>query len=297
MTTPVSDSPHPTRGSGLTAADVRIGYDGVPAVEGVDLAMRPGEVTALVGPNGSGKSTLLRALARLHPLTAGSVAFGDGTDLTDLPSRALATRLTMLTQMRPTPQGVRVRDAVALGRHPHRGRFRAGDPGGAEVIARAMRLTGVDAIAGAAVDELSGGQLQRVWLASCLAQDTEVLLLDEPTNHLDMKYQVELLELLSALAHDHGVCVGVVLHDLNHAAAIADRVALLSAGSIAAEGTAREVLRPDLLSQVYDIDVTTGYDEDHDLVIVRARPPRVRRPGAAAPEAPPGERAPAEARP
>ncbi len=253
-----------------------VGYDGTPVCHSIDLELKPGQVTALVGPNGSGKSTLLRAIAKLHPVTSGTAAFGDGTPIDSLASRELAKRLTMLTQMRPTPQGVRVRDAVALGRHPYRGRWRNADAEGAAVVARAMRLTGVDTIADSPVDALSGGQLQRVWLASCLAQDTEVLLLDEPTNHLDMKYQVELLELLYSLAHDHGVCVGVVLHDLNHAAAIADVVAIMSQGSIAGVGTPRGVLRSDLLSQVYDIAVTCDYDADTDLVTVRSRPPRLR---------------------
>lgn len=225
----------------------------------------------------------MRGLARLQPLSAGSVTFSDGTDAAALPSRQLARRLTMLAQSRPVPQGLPVRAAVALGRHPHQGRIRTGDPDGAAVVERAMALTGVTAVADSPVDELSGGQLQRVWLASCLAQNTEVLLLDEPTNHLDLKYQVELLELLHSLAHDHGVCIGVVLHDLNHAAAVADRIVLLSAGRIAAAGTPAEVLDGQVLSTVYGIDITTDYSRASERIEVRPRPPR--RSGAARPSA------------
>ena len=105
-------------------------------------------------------------------------------------------------------------------------------------IARAMDLTGVTAMADRPVDELSGGERQRVWLASCLAQDTGVLLLDEPTNHLDLRYQAELLDLVEDLAHDHGVAVGVVLHDLNQAASVADHVVLLDGGRVVAAGSA-----------------------------------------------------------
>ena len=100
-----------------------------------------------------------------------------------------------------------------------------------------MDVTGVDAMADRAVDELSGGELQRVWLATCLAQDTGVLLLDEPTTFLDLRYQVEILDLVRDLADEHGVAVGVVLHDLNQAAAVADQVVLLTAGGCAPPAT------------------------------------------------------------
>jgi len=138
-------------------------------------------VAALVGPNGSGKSTLLRGLARLHHLDAGLLRLGDGRDAYALLPRAFAREVTMLAQNRPTPSGLAVRDVVGFGRHPYRARLGGGGPGGAAAVDRSMRLTGVADIADRAVDELSGGQLQRVWLACCLAQATGVLLLDEPT--------------------------------------------------------------------------------------------------------------------
>lgn len=243
-------------------------------VRDASIELHPGTVTAFVGPNGSGKSTLLRGLAHLHRAAAGDIAFTDGTRLDELPSRTLAQRVTLLSQSRPTPHGVLVRDAVALGRHPYRGRLRVGDPEGAAVVERSMRLTGVHTLAEQTVDALSGGQLQRVWLASCLAQDTDVLLLDEPTNHLDLTYQVELLELLHSLAHSHGVCIGVVLHDLNHAAEIADHIVLLADGEIAARGAPADVLTSELLSDVYGIEITAAADPVRGVVEVRARPPR-----------------------
>jgi iron-chelate-transporting ATPase len=120
-------------------------------------------------------------------------------------------------------------------------------------------------LAGRGVDQLSGGQLQRVWLASCLAQDTGVLLLDEPTTYLDLRYQVELLDLVRELADDRRIAVGVVLHDLDQAAALADRIVVLSEGRIVAEGEPAAVLTPRLLSDVWgiridvDTDPTTGH--------------------------------------
>lgn len=264
--------------SGLAIADVSVGYGQTRVVNEASLRLQPGQVTALVGPNGSGKSTLLRAVAALHPIESGEVRFDTGESTGELQSKQLAKRLTMLTQMRPTPQGVRVRNVVALGRHPYRGRFGGGDTEGNALVDRAMRLTGVDSLSETPVNELSGGQMQRVWLAMCLAQDTEVLLLDEPTNHLDIKYQVELLELLYSLAHDHGVCVGVVLHDLNQAATVADTVAVLSAGRIVGLGHPTDVLISELLSEVYDIEITCAVDPITGLMTVRGRPPRMCQP-------------------
>ncbi|KON72357.1 hypothetical protein M768_15405 [Cellulosimicrobium cellulans F16] len=224
-------------------------------MHGAALELAPGAVTALIGPNGSGKSTLLRSLARLHRPDAGTVALDDAPDALALHPKDFARRVTLLSQSRPTPSGVSVRDVVAYGRHPYRGRFRSNDPDGPRAIAHAMDVTGITAMADRGVDELSGGELQRVWLATCLAQDTQVLLLDEPTTYLDLRYQVELLDLVRDLATEHGVAVGVVLHDLNQAAAVADRVVLLHAGVVRATGPADAVLTSELLTEVYGIHV------------------------------------------
>jgi iron complex transport system ATP-binding protein len=168
--------------------------------------------------------------------------------------------VTLLSQSRPVPNGLGVRDVVEFGRHPYRGRWRAADPDGADAVERAMLLTGIRDLAERGVDELSGGQLQRVWLASCLAQHTTTLLLDEPTNHLDLRYQVEILDLVHELARDHGVAIGLVLHDLDQAAAIADRVVVLCDGRVVADGSAHDALRAELLSEVYGIRIEVDTD-------------------------------------
>ena len=245
----------------LTGADLTLDYDGRTVVHGAGIVLPAGRVVALVGPNGSGKSTLLRALARLHPPKSGTVRLPDADALVMRP-KDFARRVTLLTQSRPTPGGVRVRDVVAYGRHPYRGRFGSGDAGGHEVVARAMALTGVDAMAERPVDELSGGELQRVWLATCLAQDTSVVLLDEPTTFLDLRYQMEILDTVRELADDHGVAIGVVLHDLDQAAAVADHVVLLSKGEVRASGAPADVLTADLLSEVYGLRIDVHVDDD-----------------------------------
>ncbi|MBQ0902147.1 ABC transporter ATP-binding protein [Micromonospora sp. U21] len=253
----------------LSGVDLRLGYHGVTVVHGATIGLRRGAVTALVGPNGSGKSTLLRALARLHPIEAGTVHLADGDAAASLPAREFARRVTLLTQSRPVPSGVTVRDVVGYGRHPYRGRWRAEDPNGPVAIARAMDVTGVTAMADRPVDELSGGELQRVWLSTCLAQDTPVLLLDEPTTFLDLRYQVEILDLVRDLADDHGVAVGVVLHDLNQAAAVADEVVLLHNGRVRATGTPTAVFTENALTETYGIRIEVTADPFTGLVTTR----------------------------
>ena len=272
----------PLNTTAMAAADVSIGYGGDPVVTGASVELAAGRVTALVGPNGSGKSTLLRGMARLQRLSAGRVTLGGGTagtstggtstdttgtstgtgptDAGALSAREFARRVTLLAQSRPTPAGITVRDAVEFGRHPHRQGWRGSDPHGRAAVDRALALAGIADLEGHDVDALSGGQVQRVWFASALAQDTGVLLLDEPTNHLDLRYQVEVLELMRSLADVHGVAVGVVLHDLEQAAAVADRVLVLSAGRVVADGPPEQAMTSALLSEVYDIDIEVRAD-------------------------------------
>ena len=152
-----------------------------------------------------------------------------------------------------------MRDVVAFGRHPHRRRFAPLTDADHAAIDRAMDITGVAGMARRGVDQLSGGEVQRVWLATCLAQETGVVLLDEPTNHLDQRYQVETLDLVRDLAEEHGTAVGIVLHDLDHAASVADAVVLLHQGRVLAAGPPVQVLTAEHLSLAYGlpIDVTT----------------------------------------
>ena len=262
-------------GSALAARGITVAYGDTAVVHGADLEIRPGCVTVLVGPNGSGKSTLLRTMARLQAARSGSLALVEEeaeseTDALDLSLRRFARRVALLTQGRPTPGGLSVRDVVEFGRYPHRGRFGGADPEGRAAVDRALDLTGLGDLATRGVDQLSGGQLQRVWLASCLAQETGVLLLDEPTTYLDLRYQVELLDLVRDLADDASIAVGVVLHDLDQAAALADTVALLSDGRIVKTGTPSEVLTPDLLTEVYGIPVEVHADPTTGSLRTRA---------------------------
>ncbi|MEU1820460.1 ABC transporter ATP-binding protein [Streptomyces roseifaciens] len=248
------------RGHELSATGVTVAYEGADVVHDASLTLRPGEVTVLVGPNGSGKSTLLRTIARLQrPRTATLVIDAD-TDGLALSPREFSRRVALLTQGRPAPSGLTVRDVVEFGRYPYRGRWGRTDPDGREAVDRALALTGVAELAERGAEHLSGGQLQRVWLAGCLAQETGVLLLDEPTTYLDLRYQIELLDLMRDLADEHGIAVGAVLHDLDQAAAVADRIVLLRAGRVIADGDPEDVLTPERLTDTYGIRIEVDTD-------------------------------------
>ncbi|MFJ7062833.1 ABC transporter ATP-binding protein [Streptomyces griseobrunneus] len=260
---------------GLDARDLTVAYDRTDVVHGADLRLPGGRVTALIGPNGSGKSTLLRAVARLHKARTGTVTVSAPDDAEPVDALALsrndfARRITLLAQSRNAPAGLSVRDVVGFGRHPYRGRLRGSDPDGARSIDHALAVTNLTDFADRGVESLSGGQLQRVWFACCLAQDTDVLLLDEPTTYLDLRYQVEILDLVRDLADTHGVTVGVVLHDLDQAAAVADQVVLLSSGRITAAGTPAEVYDSERLTQTYGIRIDVEPDPSTGIPRTRA---------------------------
>ncbi|MEU9262321.1 ABC transporter ATP-binding protein [Streptomyces sp. NPDC048212] len=270
FTSPFWQTDRPAAGTAAPAAalhghDLVLRYGGRPVVHGVSIALEPGRATALVGPNGSGKSTLLRALSRLHRVDGGRVTLGAGDgqperDAALLSARQFAREVTLFSQSRPAPQGLTVAEVVAFGRHPYRRGFAGQTAEDRTAIDHAMGVTGVRDMAGRPVGELSGGEMQRVWLSACLAQDTGVVLLDEPTNHLDLRYQIETLDLVRDLVQEHGIAVGIVLHDLDQASRVADTLVLMCSGRVHAAGAPADVLTAENIAEVYDIRVEVGVD-------------------------------------
>ncbi|ARF74255.1 iron ABC transporter [Kitasatospora albolonga] len=285
-----SPSPPP---AALNGHDLVLRYGRTPVVHGISLTLEPGRATALVGPNGSGKSTLLRSLARLHQVDGGRVTLGGSSDGGGEPERAVsllsgrefAREVTLFSQSRPAPQGLTVAEVVAFGRHPYRRGFSGLSAADRAAVAYAMDATGVRDMAARAAGELSGGEMQRVWLAACLAQNTGVVLLDEPTNHLDLRYQIETLDLVRDLVQDHGIAVGIVLHDLDHAARVADTLVLMRSGRVHATGPPADVLTAKNIGEVYDIRVEAGVDPRTGRVRID---PVGRHPAPTAPTTPTG---------
>ena len=221
-----------------------------------DLAFERGSVVGLLGHNGSGKSTLVKLLARQQRPSAGTIRLQD-RPLDTWANRVLARAIAYLPQHLPATDGLTVRELVALGRYPWHGALgRFGDEDRA-MVDDALRATDVAAFADRAADSLSGGERQRAWLAMLVAQRSECLLLDEPISALDVRHQIEVLALVRALALERGLCVVVVLHDVNLAARYCDRLVALRQGRIVVEGTPDAFMRDHVLTDVYDIPMGT----------------------------------------
>lgn len=232
-----------TRAGGheLVAHGLALAYDGRRVVDGLDLAVPDGRITAVVGANASGKSTLMRGIARVMRPEAGTVTL-DGRDIHDLPTREVARVLGLLPQQPNAPDGITVGELVRRGRHPHQGWLRRAHSDDDRVVAGALAATDTLDLVDRAVDELSGGQRQRVWIAMALAQDPEILLLDEPTSFLDVAHQIDVLDLLMDLNRARGTTIVMVLHDLNLAARYADHLVVMAGGALIAGGPPADVL-------------------------------------------------------
>ena len=231
---------------------LRAGYGEHMVLDGIDLALRPGEVLALLGPNGSGKSTLIRAALGLLPLAGGQVLI-DGADAAALSPRQRAQKAAYLPQTRPVPNITALR-MVLHGRFPHLTyprRFRQEDYAAAMA---ALEQADVACLARRPMPELSGGQRQRVYLAMALAQDAPTLFLDEPTAFLDVSHQLEVGRLAGQLARQ-GKAVVLVLHDLPLALSTADRLAVLKGGRLLAVDGPEALCADGILNSVFGIEL------------------------------------------
>ncbi|MGL4094437.1 ABC transporter ATP-binding protein [Agrobacterium cavarae] len=239
----------------LQTRDASIGYGAKLILRNLDISIPEACFTVLLGPNGCGKSTLLRALAGLIRPQQGSVLLKGGK-ISALPRKRLAQHIGLLSQNQSAPEGMTVIDLVRQGRYPHRTLFSRWTKGDDEACDEALEVTDTVDLKDEKFDTLSGGQRQRAWIAMTLAQRTDVLLLDEPTTFLDLSHQIDTLRLARKLVRERGVTVVAVLHDINHAARYADNLVMLKNGAIISEGSPREVLTPDIVKRVFDVDVT-----------------------------------------
>ena len=238
----------------LEGRDIRVTYGSLNVLDGVSLKVEDGMWLMLCGPNGAGKSTLVGALSQTVPYT-GEVIL-DGKDAKKWSSRDFARRVGVLSQKNGVSYAFSVEEVVGLGRYAHRkgllSRQRADD---AEKIEQALAITGLSDLRRHSVLTLSGGELQRTFLAQALCQEPDILLLDEPANHLDLSYQEKLFSLIGDWLRSPGRAVVSVVHDLSLARRFGTHALLLDHGRAVESGEIDKVLTRERLSQVYGMDV------------------------------------------
>ena len=222
-------------------------------VDDVTIELPARGITSIIGPNGAGKSTLLAMVSRLMGMDAGTVTV-DGLDVSKTPSDQLARRLSILRQDNYMTARLTVRDLVSFGRYPYsKGRLREED---FAHIERAIAYLNLTDLSERFLDELSGGQRQRAFVAMVLCQDTDYVLLDEPLNNLDMKHAMGMMKILRQAADDLGRTVVLVLHDINFASWYSDYIIAMKNGRVCRRGSSDEIMQPDVLAEIYDMDIT-----------------------------------------
>ena len=240
----------------LKLENVRAGYGGVDVIHNISLEIIPGQNLSIIGANGCGKSTLLKVMAGLLPYK-GEITL-DGKPLNRMKRKEISAKVAMLSQISPLYFSYSVYDTVMMGRYVHEksGLLGATSAKDKEMVIHCLKSVDMLDAKDRDITKLSGGQLQRVFLARTLAQDPHIILLDEPTNHLDLKYQVELLDYLIAWAAEHNRSIIGVLHDINHAIRLSEYVLAMKDGTIA--GLGKDIITGEMLESVYGVDVV-GY--------------------------------------
>jgi iron complex transport system ATP-binding protein len=249
--------------------NVGVNYGKYKAAEGISFEVGPGEVLTIVGPNGSGKSTIIKCMAQILKPSAGKV-YIDGRDLAGIDLHEVAMLIGYVPQNFHYLFFSNVMETVLLGRKPHI-KWRVGKKD-LDIVQKALDNMGIAHMAGKFMDELSGGEKQKVYIARTLAQEPQLYLLDEPTSNLDLKHQIEVLEITKRLTREQGVSMIMALHDLNLAMKYSDKIAIMQKGRLYAYGTPEDVLTVENINKVYGVEaviVESGYGKY--IVPVRAR--------------------------
>lgn len=247
----------------IEAREIQSVLSGNQILKGVNMAAGQRELVGVIGPNGSGKSTLLKCIYRVLKPTDGAV-YLDGKTLDSYTYRQSARRIAVVAQHNYYNFDFSVRDVVLMGRAPHKRPLDRDNAKDFRIVATALETVGMTDFANRTFSTLSGGEQQRVILARALAQQTPCLILDEPTNHLDIKFQLQLMDLVRGL--DRTVIAAI--HDLNIAALYCDRLYAVKDGKIVGEGTPRELLTPEFIRKVYEVDAQVMLGNDGAIHIL-----------------------------
>ena len=248
----------------IVTKDLSVGYKDKMILKSVNINIPRGKITVIVGPNGCGKSTLVKSLGRLIRPKSGEIFLGNDS-LYKLSTLDIARRLAILPQSPSAPAGLTVGELVEYGRYPHSNR-RLSDKDH-EIITWALDATKLSELSLKELDTLSGGQRQRAWIAMALAQKTDTILLDEPTTYLDIKYQLEVLELLSRLNKEKGYTIVIVLHDLNLAARYADYMIAMKDGVVIKHGNPSVIMESAVIKETFAISAEFTTDKKRNKPI------------------------------
>jgi iron complex transport system ATP-binding protein len=257
----------------LKASDVWFGYNrSTPVLRGVSLDVPQGAIVGILGPNGSGKTTLLRVLAGTRQPQSGTVTF-DGAPLPRFSRSALARRMGVVPQETQLAFDYTAGEVAMMGRYAHLGAFEIEGPGDVAVIDGALASTGTLHLKDRPFATLSGGEKQRVIIAAALAQidAAGVLLLDEPTASLDLRYQLEIADLLRRLHREREASIVISTHDLALAGGLCDRLVLIRDGTVVASGPTDDILTPDNIRKVYDVDADIVRPTSEARVVIPIR--------------------------
>ena len=241
----------------LKLKNVSAGYNGIDVIHDISFQVSKGEKLGIIGPNGCGKSTLLKALANLLPFQ-GEILIDD-VSIKSMKRRDIAKKIGLLSQITHVYFSFSIFETVMMGRfaYGNNNLFNPMPKKDIETVEEALKAVHMLDVKDKEINELSGGQLQRVFLAKVLAQNPDIILLDEPTNHLDLTYQVEFLEYLSKWAKKEIKIIISVLHDINHAFSFSDKILVLDEGRIKCYGNADDIISTSLLNEVYSMDIVS----------------------------------------
>lgn len=255
----------------LEIENLSLGYGHTKVVSDITFKVNPKEMVGLIGPNGSGKSTIIKAVSNVIRPFSGRVRL-DGRNVRDIPRVELARLVGVVPQIPLLPSVFTAFDIVLMGRNPHLGLFQYEKGEDMAIAWQAMEKTATQSLARRLVNELSGGEIQRLVVARVLAQQPKSILLDEPTANLDINHQVEILNLIKGLCHEEQLTVVITLHDLNLASQYCDRLVLINEGRIHAQGTPGEVITDENIKAVYGAEgcVYTHPVNGLPIVLVKA---------------------------
>ncbi|MFC2071368.1 ABC transporter ATP-binding protein [Chloroflexota bacterium] len=253
----------------LVVNDISFSYDGIKALDGVDIEVTKGEIVSLVGPNGAGKSTLLKCIDRILKPQRGTI-YLDGKDTAAMNLSDLSKKVGYIPQSTTGVFPYTVFEVVLMGRRPHLS-WRVSQKD-IDIVSRTLQFLGMEEFGARYFDELSGGEKQKVVMARALAQEPNVMLLDEPTSNLDIRYQLEAMAIIIGLVREKEICVVMAMHDLNLASRFSEKIVMLKDRKVFAAGTPKEILSRENIEEVYGVKARVTSDHDGKPYVIPISP-------------------------